>query len=315
MRTVDHAQSGTGPAPGGATDARNMRHGLVFALAAFSWWGLVPIYFKALGQISPWEILCHRVVWSLVFTAGLVSLKGGWPEVGEALRKRRTLLILACSSVILGSNWLIFIYAVTSDRVLDASLGYYITPLVNFLMGVVFLGERLRPLQIAAVMLAAAGTLNLTISLGHVPWVAISLALTFGTYGLLRKRVDIGAVGGLFAESLVLTPVALAWLLWLGFQGVGSFSTSWRMSLLLAAAGVVTSVPLVWFAAGVRRLPLTIIGLCQYCGPTIYLFLGTVVYDEPFSRTHLITFALIWIGITVFSLDSVVGHRRSRRGI
>lgn len=280
--------------------------GAAFAVAAYGAWGFNPIYFKALHQVPALEILGHRAIWSVLFLAGLVTLMGRWRQVRAALATRRVLLVLVVTTAIVGGNWLLFIWAVNDGRVLEASLGYYMNPLVNMVLGVVALKERLTRAQLVAVALAAAGVLNLTLQLGIVPWVSLGLALSFGVYGLLRKTAAVASVEGLFIEVLLLMLPSLGLLLWLDAQGVGHFAREGRWTdLLLLLAGPITALPLIWFASAARRLKLAMLGFFQYLSPTIQFLLAVFVYGEPFSLPRLVTFALIWTAVAVVSVDSL----------
>jgi chloramphenicol-sensitive protein RarD len=291
--------------------SRQQRVGVLYALAAFGFWGLVPVYFKAVGHVAPLDVLAHRVVWSAALTALLVTAGREWGELPRAMGSGRVLGTLALTALLVSGNWLTFIYAVQTGRVLEASLGYFINPLVNVVLGVIFLRERLRPRQILAVLLAAAGTLNLTLSLGTLPWIALVLALSFGFYGLLRKTVHIGALNGLFAETALLLPAALAYLVYLDTRGQGAFGRiDWQTTGLLVLAGAVTALPLVWFTAAARRLRYSTIGLFQYLAPSLHFLLAVAVYREPFTRTHLLTFTLIWAGLALYLSDTLASRRR-----
>ena len=295
-------------------DPAVFRAGAGYALAAFGFWGFVPIYYKMLDGVLPADVLAHRIVWTVVIGAVFLSLRGEWPGLLPVLRSGRTLATLLLTALLVSTNWLVFIYAVDTDRVLDSSLGYYINPLVNVLLGMTVLGERLNRARIVAVLLAAAGTLNLALSIGRLPWIALTLAFSFGLYGLLRKRTDVPVLGGLFIETAFLFPLALGVIAWLGMHGQGAFLTrSPGMDLLLVAAGPVTMLPLLWFTQAARRLPLTILGLFQYLGPTLSFLLAVFVYDEPFTRAHAITFGCIWTGLAIFSADSFRQARKIRR--
>lgn len=293
---------------------RQVRIGVWLAVAAFAWWGLVPIYFKAVSGVGAMEVLAHRVLWSVPVAGLLVSLDRGWPRLFADLANRKVLATLALTAVIVAGNWLLFIHCVDTGQVLQSSLGYFICPLLNVLMGMVFLGERPSRLQLAAVGLAALGTLNLVLEHGAVPWLSLGLALSFSTYGLMRKRVAIESLGGLFAETLLLAPLALAWLAWSGFAGHLAFGREgWGTSLLLASAGLVTALPLVWFTAGARRIPFYVLGLLQYIGPSLQFLLAVLVYDEPLTRAKLVTFALVWSGIALFILAGLPAWAPWRR--
>jgi len=296
------------------SDSAGQRIGVFYGLAAFGFWGLVPIYFKAVAHVPPLEILAHRVVWSVVLTAALLSLGGDWRGLRAAAASPRLLGILLMSAALIACNWFVFIYAVATDRILEASLGYFINPMVNVLLGMVFLRERLRPWQGVAVLLAAAGTIVLTVSYGRLPWIALVLAFSFGVYGLVRKTVRIESLNGLFVETTLLSPVALGYLLFLGIQGHGRFlAGDVRTSVLLVLAGAVTAFPLVWFTSGARRLTYTTVGLLQYLAPTLQFLLAVVVYGEPFTTVHLLTFTLIWAGLSIFMLDVFAHQRRGSR--
>jgi chloramphenicol-sensitive protein RarD len=254
------------------------------------------------------------VIWSLLFIAVILTLRRGWAETMAPLRSRRDLLILTASSLMIGGNWLLYIWAVNNDHVLDTSLGYYINPLVNVLLGFVFFRERLRPLQAAAIGLAALGVINSVISHGELPWISLALAVSFGLYGLLRKIASVESLSGLFLETMVLGPFALAYILWLQAHGASAlFHQGIGIDLLLMGAGVATASPLIGFAFGARRLQLTTLGLLQYLAPTIAFLLGVFVYKEPFNAGHLLTFALIWSGLALYTVESILTMRAHRR--
>jgi chloramphenicol-sensitive protein RarD len=295
--------------------SREQKVGFLYALAAFGFWGLGPLYFKAVAHVPPLEVLAHRVLWSVVLTALLIALGRDWPALRRALASPRVVATLALTGTLVACNWLIFIHAVVSDQVLEASLGYFINPLLNVLLGMVFLRETLRPRQALAVLLAAAGTANLALSYGKLPLIALGLAFTFGIYGLLRKTVRIEAVNGLFAETTLVLPLALAWLGWLGLRGEGQLVAGGATTtLLLMAAGPVTALPLVWFTAGARRLRYGTIGIIHYLAPTLQFLLAVAVFREPFGRVHLITFGLIWAGLALYTADSLAHQRRVVQG-
>ena len=283
-----------------------MNSGVVYALAAYVIWGLFPLYFKALEQVPSLQILAHRMAWSLLFVALLLALLKRWSWM-RLLREQPALLArFALSAVLLSSNWGIYIWAVNSNHVVDASLGYYINPLVNVALGSVLLHERLRGLQWVALAIAAAGVTVMAIEVGHVPWISLSLALTFGSYALLRKTAPLGALEGLAVETAVLFPLAVAYLFWLSTQGMNAFasadlSTRW----LLVAAGPITTIPLLQFAAGARRMSMTLLGVLQYITPTLQLALGVWLYHEPFAAAKMVGFGLVWVGLAVFLLDGL----------
>lgn len=281
------------------TEQSRTRIGVAYALAAFLSWGLNPFYFKAVAYISTFEILSHRIVWSMLLLLPLILLSRQWPQVIRALMHRKTLVTLAATSIIVGANWLLYIHTVEVGRVLQSSLGYYINPLVNVLFGRLFLGERLTRVQIVAVLFAAAGVLNLAIAYGEVPWLALGLAGTFAVYGLLRKIVAVEALAGLFIETVMLFPFAACALIFLP----GSFGRiDWATNLMLILAGPVTFLPLLWFTCAARRLKLSVLGFFQFISPSCQFLLAIFVFGEHFGPAHYVTFALIWIAIAIFTL-------------
>ncbi|HVH34293.1 MAG TPA: EamA family transporter RarD [Tahibacter sp.] len=291
------------------------RRGLIYALSAFVLWGVAPAYFKLVQQVPPAEIIVHRILWSGLLMALVLGVSRrfvGWRHLRD---NPRLLATLALTSLLICGNWLTFVYAVNSGRMLDASLGYYINPLINVLLAVAFLGERLRPLQIAAVVLATLGVTYQVIELGRLPWISLILALSFGFYGLLRKRVALDALNGLGVETALVTPLALGYFIWLWSQGNAQFAhVSAGLDALLIAAGIVTTVPLALFAAGAQRLPYTTIGFLQYLSPSIGIVLAVVFYGEHFGATRAVTFGLIWAGLVLFSWDAWRAYSRARAG-
>lgn len=278
------------------------RSGVAYALGAFGLWGAFPLYFHAVAAVPAPEVLAHRIVWSVVCVAGALGLWRQWPAVGRALADRRTLLALTGSALLISANWLVFIWAVAQGRVLEASLGYYITPLVSVLLGWLVLREQLSPLQWVAVALAALGVGAMLARAGAFPWVSLALAATFSAYGLVRKLTAVGAMPGLFVEVLVLAPLALAYLL---LGGAGSFvAGDAGMSLLLAAAGLVTATPLILYAQAVRRLRLASVGLFQYITPTCQMLLAVFFFGETFTVTHAVTFGCIWFALALYSVSA-----------
>ena len=283
------------------------------ALAAFCIWGLAPLYFRAIGTVPPFEIVAHRVLWSAILLAGLIALlpfTGGFARVRSVLVQPRLLGLLAFTALLTGSNWLVFIWAIDAGRLLEASLGYFINPLVSVALGALFLRERLRPLQAAAVAIACAGVGWRVWQLDSLPWIALFLAGTFGLYGLLRKRAPVEAASGLFIETLLVAPLALAWLVWVGQQGGLSFGSGARTDWLLPLTGVITAVPLMLFAVGARRLPLATVGFLQYLAPSLNFLVAVLVFREPLDATQLVGFALIWCALAVYSFDLLRAARR-----
>lgn len=278
------------------------RRGFFAAMSAFLIWGLLPLYLKQLHDTPAVQIMAHRVVWACVFVFAYLALKGELGKVAAALRDGSARLRLAASAVLVSVNWLIYVWAVTSGHVIESSLGYFINPLVSVLLGVFVLKESLSRAQWAAVGLAALGVLWLTVQVGRPPWIALALALSFGGYGLIRKKVAVDSVAGLGVETLLVAPFMLAWLLWCTQAGTLSFAHHDRLlDGLLIASGAVTAVPLVLFAYGVRRIPLSTVGLLQYLGPTLQLLTGIFVFHEPFTQTQLIGFGLIWSALAVYA--------------
>lgn len=283
------------------------------ALTAFCIWGLAPLYFRAIGTVPPFEIVAHRVLWSAILLAGLIALlpfTGGFARVRSVLVQPRLLGLLAFTALLTGSNWLVFIWAIDAGRLLEASLGYFINPLVSVALGALFLRERLRPLQAAAVAIACAGVGWRVWQLDSLPWIALFLAGTFGLYGLLRKRAPVEAASGLFIETLLVAPLALAWLAWVGQQGGLSFGSGARTDWLLPLTGVITAVPLMLFAVGARRLPLATVGFLQYLAPSLNFLVAVLVFREPLDATQLVGFALIWCALAVYSFDLLRAARR-----
>lgn len=282
------------------------RRGLIYGLSAYLLWGLLPLYWKQIQSVPPLEIICHRIAWSLVFTGLLLGLRGGVLRTLGECRSPRVALAMTWTAFLLGINWLLFIYAVNSGQVLQSSLGYFISPLVNAALGMAVLRERLSPAQKVAFLLALGGVLVLAFAAGQPPWLALALAVTFGLYGLGRKVSTLGSLDGLFVESAILALPALAWLLVLEARGVGAFGHAQPyVSGMLAGAGVVTSIPLILFAAAARRMPLTALGLLQYLSPSMQFLMGVLLFHEPFGTAQLVAFALIWSGLALFTFSSL----------
>jgi chloramphenicol-sensitive protein RarD len=276
------------------------RSGLWFGLGAYGLWGVLPIYFKALANIGPVDIVAHRVVWSVPFLFLLLFLVGGLGEVRQAIRRPRTIGFLAVTAALIGINWLLYVYAVTSGHILAGSLGYYLNPLVNVLMGRILLKERLSALQWAAVAIAAAGVSGLAFqALGQL-WISLTLAVTFATYGLLRKIAPVEATSGLAIETGLLLPLAIAWLGWQLIDGQFAFGTTDAETGLLLFAGVATTVPLILFTAAARRLRYSTLGMFQFIAPTLQFLLAVFVYGEAFTRWHAVAFGSIWLALALY---------------
>lgn len=288
------------------------RTGLLLGVAAYALWGVLPLYLHLLQAVPALQVLAHRVLWSLLLLAGIVVAIRRVRPIAAAARGR-TLLLLTGSAGLIAINWLVYIWAVQNGHVLDASLGYFINPLVNVGLGVAVLGERLRRVQGAAIALAAIGVLLLVAHGGGALWIPLALALSFGGYGLLRKVAAIDALGGLTVETLLLAPASLAVLLWAAHAGTEAFGTSTRIDLLLIAAGAVTATPLLLFAAAARRLPYATMGLLQYIAPTLQFAEAVLLFGEPVLPVHVATFALIWSGCALYAWDSLRVYRATLR--
>jgi len=283
---------------------RRARAGLLYGLGAYSMWGVFPLYFHALSQVAPLIILCHRIAWSVLFLGLVVSIRGEWTAIRPILRSRRNILLLSAGSVLIALNWLIFIFAVVSRQVVETSLGYFINPLLSVALGVVFLRERLRTWQWVAVLIAGVAVANLALRGMGFPWIAVSLAFTFGFYGLVRKKVDINSLHGLLVETSILLPLAVA-VLAFGPAPAAPAATLGILSL----SGIITAVPLLMFGVALRRLKLSTIGFLQYIGPTGQLLVAIMVFHEPLDRVKLASFALCWLGIAVYTTDSVLARQ------
>ena len=293
---------------------RRMNIGLVYAALAFVIWGLFPLYFQFIASVAPLEVVLQRSLWSLLFVMGLLAVQGRWAWLADNLRQPRRVALFAGSALLLSANWLTYVYAVQSGQVLQASLGYFINPLVNVLIGVLVLRERLRPAQWLAVALAACGVAWLTWQGGRLPWIALMLAGSFGVYGLIRKTAPLGALEGLAMENLLLAPIVLPALAWWTLAHDGALAHPQPALLFwLLLAGPLTALPLLFFAAAARRLPLATLGMVQYLSPTLQLLLGVWVFNEPFGGQRLLGFALIWSALLIVSAESLALQRKSGR--
>lgn len=283
-----------------------MKSGLINAIIAYTMWGLLPLYWKLFETMPAGEILSHRIIWSFLFVAILIAVLRKWSDLKTAAASRSTLLSLTVSSLLITANWLIFIWAVNNGHVVETSIGYYLTPLLNVLLGVLFLREKPSKGQWLAIALAGAGVLFVAIDYGRFPWIAVSLALSFGLYGLAKKKVSLDSRTGLFTETAIVTPLALIYWIYLGASHT---ATAWSLSagylLLLLLAGAATALPLLFFAKAAKLLPLTTLGFVQYIGPSITLLLSVLVFDERISTVLLISFSLIWAALIVFAASSI----------
>ena len=291
------------------------RRGMWFAMACYAIWGVFPLYFRLLAPVPAIDILAHRIIWSLGFLLILLTARQEWRWLGPALRTPRTLGLYALAGIVLAVNWYTYIWAVNAGFVIESSLGYFINPLVSVLLGVVFLHERLRAGQWAAIATAAGGVLFLTLSYGQLPWIALILAFTFGFYGLLKKHGTLHSMQGLTIETGTLVLPALVLLFFRETSGADSLvSYGWGKTLLLLSTGVVTVLPLVWFASAARLIPLSLLGILQYIAPTLQFLVGLLIFQEPFSTTRLIGFAIIWLALLIYSAEGL-RHQRSLRTV
>ena len=289
------------------------RHGLLLGFAAYGIWGFFPLYWRLLAEATPLEILAHRVVWSVVFVAILLAARRRWRTVRELTGQPRKLAGVSLAAVLIGVNWLTFIYGVASEQVVEVSLGYFVTPLIAVGLGVVVLNERLRAAQWVAVGISALAVIVLTVDYGRLPWIALSLAVSFGLYGLVKKRLALPALEGLLVESAVLAPLALVYLGWLTTRGMPTFGhAGLGLTALLVVAGPVTAVPLLLFAGAANRIPLSILGVLQYLAPILHLAIGVLLFHEPMPAARLAGFELVWLALAVFSFDGIRTTRRSR---
>ena len=290
-----------------------LRLGFLCCLGCYTIWGCLPLYFRALEHIQPMEMLAHRIIWSVPTGLILILIARNWHQLREALT-RAHLLWLTVSAVLIGLNWLIYIWAVSQERVMEASLGYYINPLINVLIGAVFFRERLRSAQWVSVALASVGVAIMTSALGYLPWVAILLCLTFAFYSVIRKQVQVDSRAGFVVEAAILAPLALLWLTWFVGQPEGTWfgDGGWDIAWLIAA-GPITAVPLILFALAAKRLRLSTMGMMQYLGPTLQFLISVLIFKEAFGLIHALAFAFIWTALVVFTFDSVMGEAKARR--
>ena len=294
----------------GTAHAGDARSGVLIGLLAYTMWGVFPIYFKLIESVPPLEVLGHRILWAVPFGALIIASRSQWREVVAAAVDRTMLAWLTLAAVCISANWLIYIWAIQNERIFETSLGYYINPLMFVAVGALMLGERLRRLQAVAVALAASGVLFLTLSGGAFPWVALSLGALFTAYGVIRRQIAVGAMPGLFIETVLLLPFAAAWVGWLVLRGEAVISEgSAGLALLLVAGGPITVVPLLCFAIAAKRVSLTTIGFLQFLAPTLQFLVG-VYYGEPLTPARIVCFVCIWTAVAVFSFDALRGSRK-----
>jgi len=294
-------------------DHLRTRAGLWMGVGAYLLWGVLPLYFKALTHVDPVEIVAHRILWSLLFLGALATLWHRWPTMRAAVANRRVLMTLAATSILIGVNWLIYIWAVLNGHVLEGSLGYYLNPLVNVLLGVFLLKEKLTRAQTLAVLLAAAGVAVLAFGAGSGLWISLTLAFSFATYGYLRKVAPVESLEGLSIETAILAPLALAWVLWLASKGESGLGMDMTTTLLLAAAGAITAIPLLLFTAAAKRLPYSTLGFLQYIAPSLQFLLAVLVFGEKLTTSHIICFAAIWTSLIIFTFEGVRLGRAAAR--
>ena len=305
----EHASAPTAVAPGDTAANKAARVGVIAGLSAYLLWGFIPLFFKLLAHVPPIVVLSHRILWSALFVGAILTAGRQWPDVAAAVRRRNTLLALAASTAMIAVNWFVFLWAVTNRQVVQAGLGYFINPLVSVLLGMVFLRERLRAGQAAALLLATAGVMVQVIARGSFPWVALTLAWSFAFYALLRKTAPVGPLVGLFVETALLIPLA-AYVV-ARYPAGGAAPLTLGTYALLAASGVITAVPLILFATAARRLTMATLGFMQFLSPTCQLLLAVFAFREPFTKWHLLSFGLIWLALALYCLEALRAYRRT----
>lgn len=294
-------------------NSKNNTVGYIYALQAFFAWGILPLFWKLLSDIPAMEVLAHRIFWSFVFLLLFILIKKQ-KNIIALLKQKKTRNSLIVSSLLIGGNWGLFIYAVNINQIVEASLGYYINPIVNVLLGMIILKERLNTLKTIALIIASISVIYLTIDYGRFPWIAIILALSFGFYGLVKKTAGIEAIPALTVETFILAPIAAGFIFWKIFDHSGAlFSGNISTDTYLILTGIVTTLPLYWFAKGAQRIPLSAIGFMQYIGPTLMLLIGVFVYDEAFKREQIIAFSLIWFALILYTISMIRGTRQKQQ--
>lgn len=287
-----------------------MKKGILYGIAAYTLWGFFPLYWKMLHQVPALQVIGHRIGWSFIVLIIFIFITGQWQGFRAAAFDLRTIGIYTIAGVLLSINWLVYVWGVNAGFIVETSLGYFINPLLSVLMGVVFLRERLRLAQWIPVILAAAGVVYLTVVYGRLPWIALSLAFTFGFYGLVKKLSPLGSLFGLTLETGIVFPMALIYLAFVQINGGGAFLHNGTLvDLLLAGAGIVTTIPLLFFASAAKEIPLTMVGILQYIAPTLQFLIGVFIYREPFDHTHLIGFGVVWIALIIFWIENFLAHR------
>lgn len=287
------------------------RAGILMGLGAYFLWGVLPLYFKAIVHVPALEIVSHRIIWSLFFLGALATLWKKWGPIRAAVTNPRMAMILLVTAALIGINWLVYIYAVVTGHVLEGSLGYYLNPLVNVLLGTILLKEKLTAFQKGAVALAAAGVAVLAAGAGDALWISLTLAASFALYGFVRKVAPVDAIEGLAIESAFLAPLAIGWIFWLQQSGQGNFLIDLPTDLLLVLGGALTAIPLLLFTAAARRLPYSTLGFLQYVAPSLQFLLAVLVFGEPLTTAHIICFAAIWTALAIFVFEGIRAGRRS----
>lgn len=287
-----------------------MNKGIWYAVGAYAFWGLFPIYWKWLTHVSAVQLIGHRIIWSCVILLGVILLSQQWKVFRQATLAPRVLRIYIAAALLIAVNWLVYVWAVNAGFIVETSLGYFINPLISVLMGVIFLRERLRPGQWVPIGLAATGVLYLTFAYGSLPWIALTLAFSFGTYGLVKKMAPLNSLNGLTLETGILFMPALLYLVYVDTIGQGAFLHAGAISdILLVGAGVVTTIPLIMFASAARRIPLSSMGILQYIAPTLQLLIGVLLFNEPFTPTQFIGFGIVWTALIIFGVEGFLSHR------
>lgn len=297
-------------------EAVRAKQGVIFALAAYTFWGVAPVYFKLVKQVPAFEILAHRIIWAFVLVLILIIAMRRMDRILPIVRSPKLILRLALATVLLGGNWFLFIWAINTDHLLDASLGYYINPLLNVAIGMAFFGEKMRRLQLVAIAMAVLGVAIQIITFGAVPWVALALASSFAIYGAIRKRLPVDSISGLWLETALLAPFMLGYLMFFANSSASDLTAnSWHLNLLLVAAGLVTTVPLLCFTAAAQRIRYSTLGFFQYIAPSMMFLLAVLAYGEPLEESKLITFIIIWGALALYTVDSVLQRQRNKRAV
>ena len=287
-----------------------MKKGILNGIAAYVMWGVFPIYWKLLHEVPALQVIGHRITWSFLLLILFILLTKQWRDFRFAALTAKTFGIYSVAAVLLTINWLVYVWGVNAGFIVETSLGYFINPLISVLLGVIFLHERLRPAQWIPVALATAGVTYLTVAYGRLPWIALSLAFSFGFYGFVKKLAPLGSLYGLTLETGIAFPIALVYLFFVGFNDMGAFlHTGPQVDLLLIGAGIVTTIPLLMFASAARQIPLTLIGLLQYIAPTMQFLIGVFLYKEPFDHAHLIGFGIVWVALVIFWVENFLANR------